>query len=103
MPKDNEVMLSTLRELDKRKIADRAELLEIAKLYNVKAQIHRAGIPLKKLDKSIYQKVRETAVSNLLLNGGGTIEGLINEIERIIRDGNCGLDRRMVMLRDRWR
>lgn len=86
--------IKALRVMDTRRICDRDELMRIAKLVNVKAEIHKQGIALRKIERSIYQDLRTVAVSNLIHRGGGTVEELCQEITNLIRSGSCGLGRR---------
>lgn len=100
-----EELLNTLRVLDKRWLISFEELWEVAKLYNVKAQIWKVGIPLKDIDKKVYEKIRRTAVGNMLQRrpasaiAGCTTDELCLEIERLIREGYCGLGKRTYMPR----
>ena len=83
-----------MREIDKRVIADEAELTALAKMYNVKAAVHANGVILRKIDKNVYKNIRAMAVSACLDRGGSTVEGLCSEIENLIRTGKCGLGRK---------
>jgi hypothetical protein len=90
-------LLSTMRVFDKRKMTKPEELWEVAKLYNVKARVWSSGIPLRRLDKKIYNQIRSTAVVNLLeASRPVTIEEVCSEIERLIDEGHCGLERRVL-------
>lgn len=94
-------MLNTLRLLDTRVLRNKEELAEVAKLYNVKARIWKVGIPLRDIDKKVFQLVRDTAVTELCLRGGGTVDALCLEIERLIDDGRCGLGKNTFLPKNR--
>jgi len=101
MGSESEV-LSTLRVIDKRRFYAASEMHAIAKMYNVKARIWSAGIPLRKIDKRIFENIRNVAVETLVFGGrGATTEEICAKIEELIAMGRCGLGEKTYLPRRR--
>lgn len=93
--------LQTLRILDTRKLTTFEDLWAVARMYNVKAQIWSAGIPLRLIDKKVYNEIRRKAAESLWYRGGGTTDDVCKTIEQLIADGCCGLGKKTYLPRSR--
>lgn len=87
---DRENVLKTLCALDHRLISNEGELLEIARLYNVKAAMWRAyqGVKPGLKNGDVYEMIRQEAVHRAREdNIGVTPAGLCEILDTVIKDG----------------
>lgn len=81
--RNKEQTLKTLCDLDKRVIKDGEELMQLAKMYNVKAALYRLGANQRMVTAHAYMHVRKCAIGKALREGGVTVKRLCELLEEM--------------------